>query len=196
MAFCQYIDYQSVRNHSTVGGYKTFRFGQSVELPHVKQPQVGLDASLYYGLAAHFQVKVYYAELVKKTVHQREKTGRKDVYSGKGEPLTGAYIQVGIRAFNLACLNVCPAYETHFIVEKQVTFSLTLADKQSGVTALMAFVQPTEVYIAQYVYVVDKYRSVRRKQRGGLFSPPPVSRSISDSSLMRMSTPKLPLSCK
>lgn len=98
----KYLTYICMRfcgNMSAVGGNKPFRFGQSVELPHVKQPQVGLDASLYYGLAAHFQVKVYYAELVRKTVHQREKTRRKDVYSGKGEPLTDAYIQVGIRAF-------------------------------------------------------------------------------------------------
>ena len=80
----KYLTYICMRfygNMSTVGGYKTFRFGQSVELSHVEQLQVGLDASLDYGLVAHLEIKVYYAELVGKAAHQREQAWRENVYA-------------------------------------------------------------------------------------------------------------------
>ena len=53
---------------------KTFCLGQSVKLADIKQAQVGLHASLDYSLVAHFQIKVYDAELVGEGIHQGEQT--------------------------------------------------------------------------------------------------------------------------
>ena len=80
----------------------------------------------------NLQVEVDDAELFWPLIEITEEGGIHVVYASKGIAVIFPYIKVGIWTFHLARLNVGPPYQTHVVIEEQITNGLSLRDNQSG----------------------------------------------------------------
>ena len=81
--------------------------------------------------------------------------------AGKGKAPARCHVEADMRRTHFARIDIRPALQTHFLVEKQIAARSPLAYQQRCIAFLVLGVKAAQINIAQDVYIMKQNRSIR-----------------------------------
>ncbi len=115
---------------------KIFCYGERIKFADIDELQVFGEVAANVQAMALGEIKIHDWEFLFTLFQQRENAGLNGMNDGKSIAFACRNIQIGIGASHFARFDVCPAHQSHFVVEKQISVRFPLADEQRYVVFL------------------------------------------------------------